>query len=428
MIPETARRGGPLSLRQNFSWTLLGNVIYAACSWGMLVVLAKLGSPEAVGQFALGLAVTAPVIMFLSLQLRAVQATDAKREYQFGHYFALRLLMMALALALIAAIAFIAYPPESALIILVIGIGKAVDAISDVIYGLFQQQEQMDRISVSLIAKGLLSLLMLGAAQALTGSVLWASVGWALASIVVLVVHDLPRVRRMLRQLTSTFDLKAVYDFGILLRLAHLALPLGLAVLLDSAYANVPRYLLASTWGEANLGIFAALAYFTLAGALLIEALGQSAKPRLAHLFAVGERQGFLRLIGGMILAGTLLGALGIAGVLLVGRPFLTLAYGREYAEHVNVLVVLMIGSGLRFGFIFIGSAINAMRRFVIQFLLQIVSLVVLVLLSIFLIPPYGLYGAALALLGGSIAGGASHVFAGLLLNHYHFTNSTSSS
>jgi hypothetical protein len=38
------------SLRWNFSWTFVGNIIYSACQWGMLVVLAKIGNPEMVGQ------------------------------------------------------------------------------------------------------------------------------------------------------------------------------------------------------------------------------------------------------------------------------------------------------------------------------------------------------------------------------------------
>ncbi|NLE39325.1 MAG: hypothetical protein GX621_14995, partial [Pirellulaceae bacterium] len=33
----------PLSLRRNFSWTLAGNLVNAACQWGVIVVLAKLG-------------------------------------------------------------------------------------------------------------------------------------------------------------------------------------------------------------------------------------------------------------------------------------------------------------------------------------------------------------------------------------------------
>src|SRR6476620_2595235 len=74
---------GPLSLRANFGWTLAGNVVYAACQWGILVALAKLGTLQMVGEFA--------------LSLRSVQATDALREYEFRYYFSLRLLTSATA-------------------------------------------------------------------------------------------------------------------------------------------------------------------------------------------------------------------------------------------------------------------------------------------------------------------------------------------
>ena len=81
-----------IPLRENFAWTLAGNAIYATCQWGILVAIAKLGTPAMVGQFALGLAVAAPVFMLTSLQLRVVLATDARNEYRLGHYLAPRLL------------------------------------------------------------------------------------------------------------------------------------------------------------------------------------------------------------------------------------------------------------------------------------------------------------------------------------------------
>src|SRR5262245_17210531 len=60
---DPEKRLQPLSLRRNFSWSFAGNAVYAGCQWGMLMVMAKLGSPEVVGQFALGLAVTGPITM-----------------------------------------------------------------------------------------------------------------------------------------------------------------------------------------------------------------------------------------------------------------------------------------------------------------------------------------------------------------------------
>lgn len=128
-----AQQPKPLTLRRNFSWTFVGNFVYAACQWGMLVVLAKLGTPEMVGQFTLGLAVTAPVIMFTNLQLWAVLVTDAKNEYIFGDYLGLRLFMTGLALAIIIGITLVAgYRWETSLVILLVGLSKAVESISEV--------------------------------------------------------------------------------------------------------------------------------------------------------------------------------------------------------------------------------------------------------------------------------------------------------
>src|SRR5277367_252419 len=88
-------------LRVAFSWTLAGNAIYYACQWGMLSVLAKLGNAAVVGRFALGMAITAPVFMFTNLQLRGVQATDSRSEFEFADYFTLRCLATSLGFAMV---------------------------------------------------------------------------------------------------------------------------------------------------------------------------------------------------------------------------------------------------------------------------------------------------------------------------------------
>jgi hypothetical protein len=48
--PLAQQRSRQLTLRVNFLWTLAGNVVYAACQWGILVALAKLGTPQMVGR------------------------------------------------------------------------------------------------------------------------------------------------------------------------------------------------------------------------------------------------------------------------------------------------------------------------------------------------------------------------------------------
>ena len=207
----------------------------------MTIVLAKLGSPEQVGQFALGLAATAPIFMFATLRLRDIQATDARQEYLFGHYFALRLITTVLSLLVIAGIALASgYEAETALVILATGASKASEAISDGFYGLFMQQERLDRIAKSLMMKGPLALLGLTIGFYLTGSVFWGVVGLAMARVAVMVGYDMRNATLSLRPSSNLArrlipkDLpRPRWDASTLLKLAGLGLPLGFVTMLD---------------------------------------------------------------------------------------------------------------------------------------------------------------------------------------------------
>src|SRR5947208_1101307 len=94
MPVSTAVDRGP-SLRKDFAWILAGNSVYAATQWGIVMALAKLSSVTAVGQLALGMAVTAPIFLFSNLNLRLVLATDGGHQYAFGAYLRVRLLTTA---------------------------------------------------------------------------------------------------------------------------------------------------------------------------------------------------------------------------------------------------------------------------------------------------------------------------------------------
>ena len=125
-----------VSLRKNISWTMLGNVVYAASQWGLLIVLVRLGSPEAVGRLALGLAVTGPIMLFCNLQLRTVQATDALRKYEFGDYFGLRLVSTCVAFAAVYLVTLAGgYVGEVRSIILWLVLARGIESFSDLIHG-----------------------------------------------------------------------------------------------------------------------------------------------------------------------------------------------------------------------------------------------------------------------------------------------------
>jgi len=403
-----------LSLRTNFSWTLLGNIVYSGCQWGMLVILAKLGSPVMVGQFALGLAVTAPIIMFANLQLRAVQATDAKHEYLFGDYLGLRLIAILLALVVIIAISFFSgYRTETMLVILAVGVAKVFESISDVFFGLLQQHERMDRIAKSMMLKGFLSLLALGIGVYLTRSTLWGVIGLAVAWALILVYYDLKSGVLILRlsQITDPSanikiddsTLSPRWDKAKLRKLALLALPLGFVMLLISLNVNIPRYFIEHYLGERQLGIFAAISYLMVVGTTIVNALGQSASPRLAKYYAAGNYKLFVNLLAKLVIIGVLLGLAGFLVVFVAGREVLDLLYRPEYAKHVDIFLWLMVAAGINYIASFLGYGITAARYFKVQMPLFAFVVVALVAACFWLIPVYGLLGATIALVVAAI-------------------------
>jgi O-antigen/teichoic acid export membrane protein len=406
----------PLTLRHNFSWTFVGNAVYALCQWGMLVVLAKLGSPKMVGQFTLGLAVTAPVIMFTNLQLRAVQATDAKRQYLFSDYFGLRLCATGFAMLVIAAIIVMSeYGWETSLVILVVGLAKAFESFSDVFFGLMQQNERMDRIAMSLMIKGPLSLLLLGIGIYVSGSVIWGVVGLAVAWAIVLVGYDLRNGALMLNQMAQ---LQPRWQLKTLVKLVWLSLPLGFVMMLISLNTNIPRYFIERYLGEQELGIFAALAYLMVAGNIVVDALGQSASPRLAKYYATGNNIAFRMLLLKLVGIAALLGGTGILVALVAGRQILTLLYRPEYAQRADLFVWLMIVAVIGYMSSFLGYGMTAARYFFIQMPLFTVVTSTSAIACFWLIPNMGLLGGAIALLIGTVV--QAGISVGVILHALH--------
>lgn len=406
----------PLTLRRNFSWTFAGNVVYAACQWGMLVVLAKFGSPEMVGQFTLGLAVTAPVVMFTNLQLRGVQATDARQQYVFGDYLGLRLISTGLALLIIVGITLIAgYRRETSLVILVVGLAKAFESISDVFYGLIQQHERMDRIAISMMIKGPISLLMFGIGVYLTHSVLWGAVGLAIAWGLVLIGYDIRSGALILNTYSQepqvevtgypelAVALRPRWQLKILGKLTWLALPLGFVMMLISLNINIPRYFIERYLGERELGFFAAISYLLVLSGMLVSALGQSASPRLAKYYAVGNSTAFRTLLLKLVGIGALLGGAGVLVAVVAGREILTLIYRPDYAEYADLFVLLMVATAISDVTSFLGYGMTAARYFRIQMPLFVLVTSTSAIACFWLVPSIGLRGAAIALLIAAI-------------------------
>jgi O-antigen/teichoic acid export membrane protein len=388
----------PASISRNVAWTASSSVVYALCQWGMLVAFARLATPEALGQFAFALALSAPVMMFLQLQLRTVQVTDTEARFGFADYFTLRVVASLAGLITVVVIATATGAGRSAMAIAAIVAGiKTVDGVADVLYGAWQKLERLDVPAALLMINGTVSLaaltFMLWAGASVAGAVAGSLTG---SSVSVIAGAWVTR-----RQLAVSFKPGA----GALRRVGQLiavALPLGFVMALISLTSNIPRYFIQTWLGERELGIFAALTYVTAAGMTLVSAVGNSLTPAMARDFDRGEGRAFARRFRVLLAVAAGIGLCGLLAATLFARPVLHTVYGEEYARAAGVFVHAMALGTVTYMAAAVGFAMSAAKCFRAQVPMFVLVVATILAASIAWIPSSGLHGAISALMLGA--------------------------
>lgn len=405
-------RPAPLSLRGNFVWSLVGNVLYAFCQWGVLVVLAKLCSQETVGLYVLGITVTSPIFLFAGLQLRRLQATDTDQQFQFGHYFALQLVACAVAMLACWGAGWASGHRDAVLaVILLVGFSKAVETVSNTFYGLFQQRERSDRISKSMVLQSVLSAVGLCGGIVLLDDIVWACASSAIARSAAVLLYDVPSLLWLSgdkfvvppsggesRLKAGLHACRPLWERGPLWSLAVLGVPLGVTGMLVSLNTNFPRYFVEQFSGKAELGIFGVLCAPLYAMHTLTKSLESSASAQLAKLYTSGDMRGFRRLLGRLMATHTAVALAGVVIAWFFGRPLLTLLFSADYAEHVDVFVAIMWATLVATSSGVMMTALIAARFIQIQLPLIAATSLASLAACWWLVPKFGMHGAAWSL------------------------------
>ncbi len=393
------------SLRKNSAWMLFGSIVYAACQWGMIGTLAKTTTPEVVGHFALAMAVTNPIILLATLNLRAIQATEVHHEFEFADYMGLRIIALTVACLMIAAIALGAgYSAKIQTVIAMVTAAKVFDTLSDTFYGLAQKHERMDFVATSRIVQGLLQFAFFALIIILTGNLVWATFAMALASGATTAIYDIRFARRLLdvphpesQEPRGWIGLLPRWTLRSTQRLFWIALPLGLASGMWNLNANIPRYIIQNEIGDGALGIFASLSQIMIIGTqFIMGTVVQASSPRLAHLFLM-ERREFFKLFFKVVAVGFVGGILAVITAAMWGRPLLTLLYNAEYGKQPAVFTWLMVGTAIFCVALAFEGGLLSMRRFSSQSTLSLVVTACTAIACGWLIPRHGLLGAAWA-------------------------------
>ena len=398
----------PLSVRRNFLWSISGTAGYNLAQWLLLVALARMGTTHLVGQFALMLAIAAPVYMTVGLNLRVVRATDVHRAWTPRQYHFLRLLLNLISFAITLIVGFIAGLRSSEIgVLALVALSKSVETTSSMLYGFFQLRGRLDAVALSMLLRaGLGSCLFVGGLY-VTGELAAACAGLVVGWLTVWAIHDRPRERTLLASdadAASADGLTGRAGEGTLWSLARSAAPLGADTGVVSLATNVPRFAVQALMGSAALGVFAALAYFAQVVSMITGALGDSIVGLLAKQAALRGADEFGRLLVKLVTFAVVVSGATAAGAWFFGEWVIRLVLGDEYADR-ELLVLLMLGAGGITLQRSLGRGLQAAHRYSSLLVVDSLVLIATAVFAATLIPPFGLAGAAVALGLGFLSG-----------------------
>ena len=380
------------SLRRGVVWSFAGAGIYLACQYLTLMALARLTNKVAVGEFSLAMAIWTPVIVFSQMQLRQLQVTDVSGRYRFGEYFAFRVIATLVAMLVVIGVAlFSNYSREMLGLIVIVGIAKSIESLSDLAYGRIQRYERRDLVALSMALRSLGSVVLFTGLLLLTGSLRWVVAGMAVAWGLAVVAYDYPTLARVARG-ESLWEMRSG---RFLVSLLWFCLPLGAATALQTFSANLPRYFIEAYHGKSMLALFAVAVAPPALLTMLSAAVCETTLSRAAVYYQQGRLDAFARLALKTMLLPT---AMGIAVTLLLaryGESILTVLFTAEYRAAAPVMVIT--AAGITVGNLaIVGNTIIAVGQ---MYRLQLLGIVLAVALQVpvclLLVPRWGAVGAA---------------------------------
>lgn len=364
----------------------------------LLILIARLGTQELVGAYALSTAFLNPTFLLARMGLRAALATEKADGVTFRTYRDLQFGMTAMAfLVTIAIAALFEAEPIFVYVLFMVFFMKLFETLSDLHYGLLLKNDRQHVIATSLFLRsttGALAYLLLAVVLDAETAMIALPISWAL----VFLLHDFLRSRDLRARETGPPPGRAE-----LIALFSVLLPLALAGFFGQLGLSVPRFIIGIGSGTSVLGQIAPALMAHVFVSAFAESVMHSLLSSVAREIAAGERRrAWDRLvkIAVYLLPVTLVG---IVVMFVIGGWIVDLVFGEGYELAGMYIGIVSISWSLRaYGTLF-GSVVMGTRNFGQMFWINFVSFIVYAVLSFGLGMAAGLIGVLWGVVLGSL-------------------------
>lgn len=356
-----------IQFRKNFIWNILGTGFNAFNSLFFMIAVTRINGVDNAGIFTIAFS-TACIIYIVGVYAgRIYQVTEPDKSITDKEYIINRIITTVSMLILVILFSVIrGYDIFKSTVFLLLTTYKALEAFSDVIYGILQKNEKLDIAGKSLFFKSLISVIAFVAIDAITKNMIISIISIILVSLLILIFYDLKNGIKYI-------DLKLPIKKENIIKIFKAGFFTFAISFLGMYVLNAPKYAIDSYLENNYQTIFGIIVMPATVIGLVAQFLIHPYLNQIVALYEEKNLKGLNKLA--LKLIAYILGVGVISSILayFLGTQVLGLIYGLDLSAYRLGLLIIIIASTLYTIGVIYSSILTTVRETFSQFIIYIV-------------------------------------------------------
>lgn len=376
--------------KKDYIWNSIGSFLQSAISPILLIVITRLNGVGDSGLFSFAMSLS---VVFWAISLwggRTYQVSDVKKEFSSGDYIVVRFISsLIVAVFSISFCILSGYDLIKTELIMVLVSFKILESIADSMYGVLQIHNKLYIVGISLTMKSVFGFIIFAIVDILTKNIVYGALSIFIVNIAVVIFYDIPWMKHVESvDLTKKNIMQAV-------KIMKKTAEVFVIVFLTMFSLNIPRYFL-DKYHYDQIGYFGIMAMPITLLTLFISFVLQPNVVNLSELLKKKKIKEFTKIVSKIDFIMFTLGILFVVSSYLIGVWALNTVFGIDINNFRIDLTIMVIGAVAN---AFVSIYVNLLiilRRFKGQFYTLLVTNILAVVLSIYLIDRLAMLGSVL--------------------------------
>lgn len=376
--------------KKDYIWNSIGSFLQSAISPILLIVITRLNGVGDSGLFSFAMSLS---VVFWAISLwggRTYQVSDVKKEFSSGDYIVVRFISsLIVAVFSISFCVLSGYDLIKTELIVVLVSFKILESIADSMYGVLQIHNKLYIVGISLTIKSVFGFIIFAIIDILTKNIIYGALSIFLVNIVVVIFYDIPWMKHVE---SVGLTKKNIMQAGKIMKKTA---EMFVVVFLTMFSLNIPRYFL-DKYHYDQIGYFGIMAMPITLLTLFISFVLQPNVVNLSELLKEKKVKEFTKIVSKIDFITFTLGILFVVSSYLIGVWVLNTVFGIDINNFRIDLTIMVIGAVAN---AFVSIYVNLLiilRRFKGQFYTLLVTNILAVILSIYLIDRLAMLGSVL--------------------------------